>query len=73
MVKEIIVKNIQWDTEGKKVRLPKKVVIKNPSVEMLEEIEDGEPNIVCDYLIDNYRFFVDTFDIEIDGETIECA
>ena len=69
MKKEILITEIDWDTDGadpKDIGLPDEVTIKNPSSEMIEELEDeGYSDIIEDWLSDEYGFCVYGFLAEV--------
>lgn len=52
--------NIDWETDGYDVDLPKEVELPK---EVLEE-EDFTPHCIADYLSDEYGFLVNSFDYE---------
>ena len=63
-VKQIIVTKIKWDAP-KSAGLPKKVVIDiNENNEYLLENIDGYADELCDYLSDEYEYFIEGFDVE---------
>ena len=60
---KLIVSNITWDTDGEAVNLPEKVIIDNPTDEMLEDA-DGYADAICDYLSDKYGWCVFNFSVD---------
>lgn len=68
-MKQILVTNIEWDTDGidiEELDLPTEVTITNPSVEMIEEVEeDGYCDEITDFLSDEYGWLVAGYSVEI--------
>ncbi len=77
-MKKIIVSNIEWDTDGERVNLPTKVIIRRPSPELLEDAENGGyDDLVCDYLSDRFGWCICGFAVDVvdypDTEEIDEA
>ena len=64
MAKKIVISSIKWDTDGMKVDLPRKVVIDNPSEDLLEDAE-MYADAIADYLSDEYGFCVENFKVKV--------
>ena len=63
-VKQIIVTNIKWDAL-KSANLPKRVVVDiNEGNEYLLEDIDGYADELCDYLSDEYGYFIEGFKVK---------
>ena len=58
---KILITDIDWDTDGENVYLPKQVLIDNPSPDLLADIE-GDTGALADYLSDEYGFCVNGFE-----------
>ncbi len=61
---KIHVSDIEWDTDGEDVNLPEEIIISNPTMEMLDDI-DGYADAIADYLSDEYGFCVNNFNAEV--------
>lgn len=53
--------DIDWDTDGEDVELPKEVIIRNPDDDLIEGFFSGYDDELADYLSDEYGFCVGTF------------
>ena len=66
-MKKIIVSNIEWDTDGEDVGLPREAVVENPTDEMISEAMDGGfCDSIADWLSDKYGFCVGGFAVDIE-------
>lgn len=69
MAKKIIVTNIDWDTDGVEVDLPKTVEIPiTEDIEYLLDDMDGYADEIADYLSDEYEFCINAFVAEVEED-----